>query len=314
MNKISIIGAGAVGATTAFSLLQKGLSSKLVINDINNDKAMGEVLDLMHGSSLLKPVEVTVGSIEDTKNSDIVIITAGAAQKPGETRLDLVDKNYKIFSGFVPKLAKLSPNAIFLVVANPVDVLTQITYKLSGLPAHRVIGSGTVLDTARLKSLLGKYVGVDGRNIHSYVIGEHGDSELVTWSSTRVSNIPIKECCEQLSLDWDKDIEDIIENDVKNSAYEVIAKKGATYYAIAVAVTRICEAIAGNEKSILTVSSHLEGQYGLDDVYIGVPSIVSEHGIEKILEIELKKEEKEKLEESVKILKEVYNDVSKNNK
>ena len=306
MNKISIIGAGAVGATTAFSLLQKGLVSELVINDINNDKAMGEVLDLMHGSSLLKPVNISVGSIEDTKDSDIVIITAGAAQKPGETRLDLIEKNYKIFNSFVPKLAKLNPNAIFLVVANPVDVLTEITYKLSGLPANRVIGSGTVLDTARLKSLLGKYVGIDGRNIHSYVIGEHGDSELVTWSSTRVSNLPIKDYCNQLNLEWDEMIEDIIERDVKNAAYEVINKKGATYYAIAVAVTRICEAIARNEKSILTVSARLEGQYGLDGVYVGVPSIISNKGIDKILEIELKEEEKQKLQSSVKVLKETF--------
>ena len=306
MNKISIIGAGAVGATTAFSLLQKGLVSELVINDINNDKAMGEVLDLMHGSSLLKPVNISVGSIEDTKNSDIVIITAGAAQKPGETRLDLIEKNYKIFSSFVPKLAELNPNAIFLVVANPVDVLTEITYKLSGLPANRVIGSGTVLDTARLKSLLGKYVGIDGRNIHSYVIGEHGDSELVTWSSTRVSNLPIKDYCQQVNLEWDEMIEEIIERDVKNAAYEVINKKGATYYAIAVAVTRICEAIARNEKSILTVSARLEGQYGLDGVYVGVPSIISNKGIDKILEIELKDQEKEKLEHSAKVLKETF--------
>jgi L-lactate dehydrogenase len=311
MNKISIIGAGAVGATTAFALIQKGLVSKLIINDINNDKAMGEVLDLMHGSSLIKPVDISVGSLEDTKDSDIIIITAGAAQKQGETRLDLVYKNYNIFKGFVPTLAKLSPNAIFLVVANPVDILTEITYKLSGLTSKRVIGSGTVLDTARLKSLLGKYVGIDSRNIHSYVIGEHGDSELVTWSSTRVSNISINKYTNQLKLDWDSEIESIIENDVKNAAYEVISKKGATNYAVALAVTRICEAIVRDEKSILTVSAYLNGEYGLKDLYIGVPSIVSARGIEKVLELDLKEEEMEKLKESAKILKSIADDVIK---
>lgn len=310
MRKISIIGAGAVGATTAFALLQKGIASQIVLNDVNQEKAMGEVLDLMHGSSLLKPVDVILGTLQDTKDSDIIIITAGATQKPGETRLDLISKNYQIFKSFVPELAKQSPNAIFLVVANPVDVLSYITYKLSGFPKERVIGSGTVLDTARLRTLLGKYMGIDGRNIHSYIIGEHGDSELATWSSTRVSNLPINEFAKQMDLPWDKGLEDIIEKDVKNAGYEVLNKKGATYYAVAIAVTRICEAIARNEKSILTVSSYVENMYGVDDVYIGVPAIISENGVEKLLEIDLEEEEKLKLKNSVDVLKGVLKSIN----
>lgn len=309
MKKISIIGAGAVGATTAFALLQKGIASQIVLNDVNQERAMGEVLDLMHGSSLLKPVDVILGSIQDTKDSDIIIITAGVSIKEGETRLDIIAKNYGIFKNFVPQLAKLSPNAIFLVVSNPVDVLSYITYKLSGFPKERVIGSGTVLDTARLRTLLGKYMEIDGRNIHSYIIGEHGDSELATWSSTRVSNLPINEFAKQMELPWDKGLEDIIEKDVKNAGYEVLNKKGNTCYAVSIAVTRICEAIARNEKSILTVSSYVENMYGVDDVYIGVPTIISEKGAEKLLEIDLEEEEKTKLKNSVDVLKDVLKSI-----
>lgn len=309
MKKISIIGAGAVGATTAFALLQKGIASQIVLNDVNQERAMGEVLDLMHGSSLLKPVDVILGSIQDTKDSDIIIITAGVSIKEGETRLDIISKNYGIFKNFVPQLAKLSPNAIFLVVSNPVDVLSYITYKLSGFPKERVIGSGTVLDTARLRTLLGKYMEIDGRNIHSYIIGEHGDSELATWSSTRVSNLPINEFAKQMELPWDKGLEDIIEKDVKNAGYEVLNKKGNTCYAVSIAVTRICEAIARNEKSILTVSSYVENMYGVDDVYIGVPTIISEKGAEKLLEIDLEEEEKTKLKNSVDVLKDVLKSI-----
>ena len=236
MSKISIIGAGSIGATTAFALLQKGVAREIVINDINQEKALGEVLDLMHGSSLCKPCNVTLGTIEDTKDSDIVIITAGLNQKPGETRLDLVDKNYAIFKDFIPKIAKVSPNAILLVVSNPVDVLAYMTYKLSGFPKERVIGSGTVLDTARLRSLLGKYFEIDGRTVDGFVMGEHGDSEFVPWSSLRIGTIPVKSFSEQNSIEWDRETEKVIAEDVKNCAYEVIKRKGATAFAVAVAL------------------------------------------------------------------------------
>ena len=213
--KVSIIGAGFVGATTAYALMNSGIATEICIYDINMDKAVGEVMDLVHGTSFVKPVNVYAGSLEETKDSDIVIITAGVGQKEGETRLDIIDKNYKIFQGFVPEIARLSPNSILLVVSNPVDVLTYITYKLSGFPKERVIGSGTVLDTSRLKYVLGKYFNVNNTNIHSYVIGEHGDSEVVTWSNGRVGGEDFDMYAKQLDLEWDNDIKKVIEEDVK---------------------------------------------------------------------------------------------------
>ena len=285
MSKISIIGAGSIGATTAFALLQKEVAREIVINDINQEKALGEVLDLMHGSSLNSPCNVTLGSLEDTKDSDIIIITAGVAQKPGETRLDLVDKNYKIFKSFVPTIAKLSPNAILLVVSNPVDILAYMTYKLSGFPKERVIGSGTVLDTTRLRSLLGKYFGIDGRIVQGYVLGEHGDSEFVPWSSLTIGNIPIKDFSEQLKIEWDKATEKVIADDVKNAAYEVINRKGATAFSVAAVLTRIVEAFLKDEKTVLSVSTLLNDYLGVNNTYLSVPTIVGKNGVEKVLNI-----------------------------
>jgi len=301
--KISIIGAGFVGATTAYALMNSGIATEICIYDINMDKALGEVMDLVHGTSFVKPVNIYAGGISETKNSDIIIITAGAGQKDGETRLDLIDKNYKIFQGFIPKIAKESPEAIFLVVSNPVDVLTYITYKLSGFPKERVIGSGTVLDTSRLKYILGKYFNVNNNNIHGYVIGEHGDSEVVTWSAGRIGTQEFDEYSAQLNLEWDDEIKEVIEKDVKNAAYEIIKRKKATYFAIGLAVNRIVEAIFRDENSILTVSSLFEGQYGLKDIYLSIPTVINRLGATRILEIPLAKEEEEKLKNSAGILK-----------
>ncbi|MDY2631207.1 MULTISPECIES: L-lactate dehydrogenase [unclassified Clostridium] len=312
MSKISIIGAGAIGATTAFALLQKGVAREIVINDINQEKALGEVLDLMHGSALASPCNVTLGALEDTKDSDIIIITAGVAQKPGETRLDLVDKNYKIFKSFVPTLAKLSPNAILLVVSNPVDILAYMTYKLSGFPKERVIGSGTVLDTTRLRSLLGKYFGVDGRIVQGYVLGEHGDSEFVPWSSLTIGNIPIENFSNQLQIEWDKATEKVIADDVKNAAYEVINRKGATAFSVAAVLTRIVEAFLKDEKTILSVSTLLNDYYGVNDTYLSVPTIVGKNGVEKVLNIEFSEEEKEKFVSSANLMKEYIDRINEN--
>lgn len=312
MSKISIIGAGSIGATTAFALLQKEVAREIVINDINQEKALGEVLDLMHGSSLNSPCNVTLGALEDTKDSDIIIITAGVAQKPGETRLDLVDKNYKIFKSFVPTIAKLSPNAILLVVSNPVDILAYMTYKLSGFPKERVIGSGTVLDTTRLRSLLGKYFGIDGRIVQGYVLGEHGDSEFVPWSSLTIGNIPIKDFSEQLKIEWDKATEKVIADDVKNAAYEVINRKGATAFSVAAVLTRIVEAFLKDEKTVLSVSTLLNDYLGVNNTYLSVPTIVGKNGVEKVLNIELSKEEKDKFVSSAKIMKEYIDRINNN--
>lgn len=312
MSKISIIGAGSIGATTAFALQQKEVAREIVINDINQEKALGEVLDLIHGSSLNSPCNVTLGSLEDTRNSDIIIITAGLAQKPGETRLDLVDKNYKIFKSFVPTIAKLSPNAILLVVSNPVDILAYMTYKLSGFPKERVIGSGTVLDTTRLRSLLGKYFRIDGRSVQGFVLGEHGDSEFVPWSSLTIGNIPIQEFSKQLKMEWDEETEKVIADDVKNSAYEVIKRKGATAFSVAAVLARISEAFLKDEKTILTVSTLLNDYLGVNDVYLSVPTIVGEDGVEKVLKIDLSKEEKDKFISSAKIMKEYIDRINNN--
>jgi len=312
MSKISIIGAGAIGATTAFALQQKQVAREIVINDINQEKALGEVLDLIHGSALNSPCTVTLGALEDTKDSDIIIITAGVAQKPGETRLDLVDKNYKIFKSFVPTIARLSPNAILLVVSNPVDILAYMTYKLSGFPKERVIGSGTVLDTTRLRSLLGKYLGIDGRVVQGYVLGEHGDSEFVPWSSLTIGNIPIKDFSKQLSIEWDEATEKIIADDVKNAAYEVINRKGATAFSVAAVLTRIVEAFLKDEKTVLSVSTLLNDYCGVNETYLSVPTIVGKNGVERVLSIEFSEEEKEKFVNSAKLMKQYIDRINEN--
>lgn len=302
--KISIIGAGFVGATAAYALMIAGLASEIVIVDINKEKALGEAMDLAHGVSFVKPVDVYAGDYKDTADSDIVIITAGAAQKPGETRLDLINKNLDIFKKIIPNIVEHSPNSILLVVSNPVDILTYITYKLSGFPKQRVIGSGTVLDTSRFKHLLSEYFNIDDRNIHTYIIGEHGDSEVPTWSLTNIAGMNLDDYCKNVCKKYDELSKNKIHHDVKNAAYEVINRKGATYFAVGLAIRRIVEAILRDENSILTVSSLLEGQYGISDVYVGVPTIVGSSGTKKILEVPLDEEELNKLKISTTTLKE----------
>jgi len=301
--KVSIIGAGFVGATTAFALMSSGVATEICLFDINMDKAMGEVMDLVHGTSFVKPVNIYAGNVEETKDSDIVIITAGAAQKEGETRLDLIEKNYNIFKGFVPQIAKASPNAILLVVSNPCDVLAYITYKLSGFPSERVIASGTVLDTSRLKYVIGKYFNVNNNNVHAYVLGEHGDSEVVSWSTASIAGESFDEYAKKFNLEWDKEVKAVIESDVKNAAYEIISRKNATYFAVALAVNRIAEAILRDENTILTVSCLMQGEYGIEDVYLAVPTILSSTGVVRIVNPIIKDEEElRKLQESAKVL------------
>ena len=303
--KVSIIGAGFVGATTAFALMNSGVATEICLFDINMDKAMGEVMDLVHGTSFVKPVNIYAGNIEETKDSDIVIITAGAAQKEGETRLDLIEKNYNIFKGFVPQIAEASPNAILLVVSNPCDVLAYITYKLSGFPSERVIASGTVLDTSRLKYVIGKYFNVNNNNVHAYVLGEHGDSEVVSWSTASIAGESFDEYAKKFNLEWDKEVKAVIESDVKNAAYEIISRKNATYFAVALAVNRIVEAILRDENTILTVSCLMQGEYGIDDVYLAVPTILNSTGVVRIVNPIINDEEElRKLQESAKVLKE----------
>ncbi|WP_027633832.1 L-lactate dehydrogenase [Clostridium hydrogeniformans] len=307
--KVSIIGAGFVGSTTAYALMLEGLVSDLVIVDINREKAEAEAMDLSHGAAFVKATDVKAGDYEDTKNSDIVIITAGVGPKPGETRLDIVKKNYNIFKSIVPQVVKYSPNAILLVVSNPVDVLTYITYKLSGLPANRVIGSGTVLDTSRFKYSLSDKFSVDARNIHTYIIGEHGDSEMAAWSLTSIAGMGAKEFCLAQGGECDDEFKKATLDEVKNAAYEIINRKGYTNYAVALAVRRIVEAIIRDEKSILTVSSLFEGQYGIEDMYLGIPTVVGREGAEKLLNVPLNEEEISGLKKSSDVLKESIKDL-----
>ena len=304
-NKISIIGSGFVGSTSAFAIMDAGLASDIVLVDINREKAEAEAMDLSHGAAFVKTVNIVAGLIEDTENSDLIIITAGIGPKPGESRLDILNKNIPIFKDIVPKLVQLSPNAILLVVSNPVDVLTYITYKYSGFPSNRVIGSGTVLDTSRFKSILSKQFDIDARNIHAYIIGEHGDSEIATWSSTKIAGMSIDEYCLNDKMDCSDEFKEVIHEEVRHAAYEIINRKGYTNYAVALAVRRISEAILGDEQSILTVSGLLNDECGINDVYMAMPCIVGRNGIRKILPIPLSDREMGQLHQSAELLKDI---------
>ena len=294
IRKAAMIGCGFVGASSAFALMQSGIFSEMVMIDADHAKAEGEAMDLSHGLPFARPVKIYDGDYDDIVDAGIIIITAGANQKPGETRMDLTRKNIAVFRQIVPEVVKYAPHAILLVVTNPCDVLTYVTWKLSGLPANQVIGSGTVLDTSRLRYLLSQHTGVDPRNVHTYVLGEHGDTELPAWSLTSIAGMGMDEYCSlcascQGSLSQTVRAE--FDDKVRNAAYRIIEGKGATFYAVALAVRRIVEAILRDEQSILTVSSLLTGQYGLDGVCLSLPCIVGVNGVEQVLPIHLSDEE-----------------------
>ena len=303
--KAAVIGCGFVGSATAFTLMQSRLFSELVLLDVNMEKADGEAKDIAHGIPFAGQMKIYAGTYDDAADAAIIIITAGANQKPGETRLDLVQKNTAIYQSIIPAIVKRDFGGILLIVSNPVDILTYVALKLSGLPEKRVLGSGTVLDTARLKYALGEHLGVDSRSVHSFIIGEHGDSEIAAWSSTNVSGIPLNEFCEMRGHFNHDAAMDAIAEKVKNSAYEIISKKQATYYGIAMSVKRICECIVRNERSILPVSAMMHGEYGIEDITLSMPAIVGIGGVETHVPIALSEEEAEKLVESAKKLKEV---------
>jgi len=302
-NKISIIGAGFVGSTSAFAIMDAGLAGEIVLVDVNAEKAIAEAMDLSQGAAFVKSVTIKAGTIEDTADSDLIIITAGIGPKPGETRLEILNKNIPIFKDIVPQLAAKSPDSLFLVVSNPVDILTYVTYKYSGFPAHRVFGSGTVLDTSRFKSILSQRFSVDARNIHAYIIGEHGDSELATWETTKIAGMSIPEFCDQLSDRCELGFQDHILDQVRHAAYEIINRKGYTNYAVALSVRRIVEAIFGNEHAILTLSSLFTGEEGIKDVYLSMPCIIGSEGIRQILPIPLGTSELSALQHSASVLK-----------
>lgn len=309
VQKCAIIGCGFVGATTAFSIVQSGLFSEIVLIDADKKKAEGEAMDLNHGIPFLHSMKIYAGDYSDLADCYITIITAGGGQKPNQTRLDLVKQNANIYKSIIPQITAVNTEGILLIVSNPVDVMTYVAMKLSGFPSSRVLGSGTVLDTARLKYLLGEHLGVDSRSVHAFIIGEHGDSELPVYSSANISGIDLNGFCNSVNGACEKNDLDNIYQEVKNSAYRIIEKKGATYYAIALATTRIVEAIVKNQHSVMPVSCYVEGHYGLNDVCLGIPAILGSNGIEKVLDIPLNDEEMEKLTASAYKLKEVIKDL-----
>ena len=304
--KAAIIGCGFVGASIAFRFLQQGLFSRMVLIDANREKAEGEAMDLRDGLPYGASMEITAGSYDDITDCSLVVITAGVNQKPGETRLELIERNAGIMHSIIREITARPFEGILLVVSNPVDVLTYTAWKLSGYPRERVIGSGTVLDTGRLKQLLGEELKVDGRNVHAFIAGEHGDSELPVWSGANVSGLDLDAFCRLRGIELHASNRERIYREIRDSANEIIKRKGATYYGIAMAVGRIAECIVKDEHAILPISVVLDGEYGLDRVALSIPSIVGKNGLEKVLEIPLEETERRALNESARQLKEAF--------
>lgn len=300
--KVAIVGCGFVGSATAFCLMQSGLFSEMVLIDADHDKAEGEALDIAHGIPFVGHVNIYAGGYDDIVDAAIVIVTAGANQKPDETRLDLVHKNVGIYKSIIPEIANRNYQGILLIVSNPVDILTYVACKLSNMPENRVIGSGTVLDSARLKYKLGEHLNVDSKSVHAFIIGEHGDSEIAAWSSANVSGVPLNDFCELRGHFQHEESMERIAEQVKNSAYEIISKKRATYYGIAMSVKRICEAIVRNERSILPVSRMIHGEYDIEGIALSMPAVVGEDGVQTRVPISLSEEEQVKLRQSADTL------------
>lgn len=304
--KVAIIGCGFVGSASAFALMESGLFSEMVLIDVDADRAEGEALDISHGTAFASPIDIYAGTYDDIADAGIVIITAGVGQKPGETRIDLVNKNVAIFKDILGEIRARDFSGILLVVSNPVDILTYVSVKLSGLPECRVIGSGTVLDTGRLKHIIGEHLGVDPRNVHARILGEHGDSELIAWSSAHVAGIPLEDFYNMRIEDGSyEEFRRETTELVRNSAYEIIKKKHATYYGIAMAIRRICGAIVRDEKSVLSVSNYMQGEYGINDIALSTPCVVGANGIEVRMPPSLNYREQEQMKSSAQTLQEV---------
>ena len=310
--KIVLIGTGMVGMSFAYASLNRNLCDELVLIDINEKRANGEAMDLNHGLAFSNSsMKIYSGSYNDCSDADIVVICAGVNQKPGESRLELLQRNTKVFASIVPNVVQSGFDGIFLVATNPVDIMTRVTFELSGFNAAKVIGTGTTLDTARLRYLMGEYFEIDPRNIHAYVIGEHGDSEFVPWSQAILAVKPIKDVLADNSQTYSMEELEKIAVDVRTAAQEIIEAKGATYYGIGMAIVRIARAILNDENSVLTVSTRLRGEYGCKkDVFIGNPCFVNAGGAKRILEMKLTEEEIEKLNNSCNILNDNFRTLS----
>ena len=306
MSKVVLIGTGFVGMSFAYSALNKGSFETLVLIDVNHEKAVGEAMDLNHGLAFApRKMHIYAGDYQDCKDADIVVITAGVNQKPGETRLDLLKRNAEIMKAIVKQVMSSGFNGIFLVATNPVDILTYVVYEASGLPKTKVIGSGTSLDTARLRYEVAKRIHIDVRNVHAYILGEHGDSEFVCWSNANVGSKPIMDVIETIDKIKFEDLQ-VIADDVRNAAYEIISRKQATYYGIGMALNRIVMAILNNDHAILPLSVLNEDEYDCDKVYIGLPAVVNRDGIDHIVKLKLSDEEKLLLKKSSQILKDAH--------
>ncbi|GAB2489034.1 L-lactate dehydrogenase [Alkalibacterium psychrotolerans] len=310
--KIILIGDGAVGSSYAYALINQNIGQELGIIDVNREKAEGDVMDLESALAFTAPKKLYVADYEDCHDADLVVYTAGASQKPGETRLDLTEKNLRITKDVVEKVMASGFNGIFLVATNPVDILTYAVYKLSGLPSNQVIGSGTSLDSARFRQAVANLLDVDVRNVHGYIIGEHGDTEFPVWSHANVAGLQINEWLKN-NPDTDEEALVNIFFSVRDAAYEIIKRKGATFYGIGVSLARITRAILSNENAVLPLSVYLEGEYGQEDIYIGSPAIVNRNGIERIVEIPLNDSEKEKMKHSADVIRKHLKEVLEKN-
>ena len=312
-NKITVIGAGNVGATIAYTLSNEDIASEIVLIDVNKKKVVGEVMDIVQGASFRDPISIVAGDYLDAVGSDIVIITSGIARKPGQTRIELTQTNVDILKQITPEIVKAAPNALYIIVSNPVDIMTYVFTKISGLPENQIVGSGTILDTARLRYALSEHYGVAQRNIHAYVMGEHGDSSFVPWSFAKISGTSFDEYAEMMKK-YNKyitplDKEGIVEY-IHKSGGQIIANKGATFYAVSVSVCRMCSMLLSAYDSIAAVSSMLHGEYGIDDVCLSVPTLIGPRGVQGKVPVKLNEDEMKKLQTSANALKEVIKNIS----
>ena len=312
-NKITVIGAGNVGATIAYTLSNEDIASEIVLIDVNKKKVIGEVMDIVQGASFRDPISIVAGDYLDAVGSDIVIITSGIARKPGQTRIELTQTNVDILKQITPEIVKAAPNALYIIVSNPVDIMTYVFTKISGLPENQIVGSGTILDTARLRYALSEHYGVAQRNIHAYVMGEHGDSSFVPWSFAKISGTSFDEYAEMMKKHnkyiTPLDKEGIVEY-IHKSGGQIIANKGATFYAVSVSVCRMCSMLLSAYDSIAAVSSMLHGEYGIDDVCLSVPTLIGPRGVQGKVPVKLNEDEMKKLQTSANALKEVIKNIS----
>lgn len=302
--RIAVVGAGNVGATFAYALLQSGLAGEIVLIDANQTKAAGEAMDLNHAVPLTQPTRIWAGQYKDIAGAAITVVTAGTAQKPGETRLDLVQRNYSILQGIIPEIMQNNPEGLIVVAANPVDILSYATWKISGLPSERVIGSGTILDTARFRYLLSQYAGVDPHSVHAYIIGEHGDSEVPVWSLANIAGMDLKDYFNANCRDCGQDVFDRIFQATRDAAYQIIQRKGSTFYAIANGLLRICESILRDQNTVLSVSTLINGFHGVNNVYLSLPCVIGRSGVKQVLQIPINEKEEEGFIQSAKVMQE----------